>query len=101
MYVRGSVPHFRSTVMAIADPALSVAERVDAACDSFEREWRAGRDPRVEDFLAAAPESDRDALRDALVALEADLKARAAAPVAPDATVARPADQPVAPIRIG
>ncbi len=49
--------------MSNTDPSLSVAERVDAACDSFEREWRAGRGPRVADYVAAAPESDRDALR--------------------------------------
>jgi hypothetical protein len=59
--------------MPNADPSLSVAERVDAACDSFEREWRAGCNPRVEDFVAAAPESDRGALRPALAAVEAEL----------------------------
>jgi hypothetical protein len=83
--------------MATADPSLPVAERVDRACDSFEREWRAGRNPRVEDYVVAALESDRDVLRPALEAVEAELKARAA----PEATVARPPDQPVAAVRIG
>src|SRR5207302_1676965 len=52
---------------------LSVAERVDAACDRFEAEWRAGRRPRVEDYVAAAPAADREPLRAALLAVEAEL----------------------------
>ncbi len=62
-----------------ADPTLSVAERVDAACDLFESEWKAGRKPRIDDFLAAAPESDREELRQALLALELELQGRAEA----------------------
>jgi hypothetical protein len=65
--------------MRPADSAVSVSERVDAACDRFESEWRAGRRPRVEDYLAAAPESDREALRQALLAVELELRGGAAA----------------------
>src|SRR5262245_16264178 len=56
------------------NPPLSVAERVDAACDKFEREWRAGGRPDIDALVAAAPEEDRDALRAALLAVEAELK---------------------------
>jgi hypothetical protein len=95
------------SAMPNADPSLSVAERVDAACDSFEREWRAGRNPRVNEFVDAAPEADRDALRSALLAVEAELSAgrgsgdtsigkesvRTASHHSPERTVARPSDQ--------
>jgi uncharacterized protein (TIGR03067 family) len=65
--------------MLPADPTLSVAERVDAACDRFEAEWKADRKPRIDDFLAAAPESDREDLRQALLALELELQGRSEA----------------------
>jgi Leucine-rich repeat (LRR) protein len=62
--------------MPHADPSLSIAERVDAACDRFEAEWKAGSRPRIEDYLAAVPESDRQELRQALVAIELELQGR-------------------------
>src|SRR5262245_34625735 len=91
--------------MRKADPSLSVAERVDAACDDFEREWRAGQAPKVDDYVAAAPETDRDALRSALATMARELQVgRAAGDTsvskesvrtgvhgAPGETVARPA----------
>jgi uncharacterized protein (TIGR03067 family) len=61
------------------DPSLSIAERVDATCDRFEQEWRAGRRPRVEDDVPAALESDREELRRQLLALEQELQAQGAA----------------------
>jgi hypothetical protein len=62
--------------MRPADPSLSLAERVDAACDHFEAEWKAGRRPQIKDYLAAAPESDRAVLRQALLAVERELQGR-------------------------
>jgi Leucine-rich repeat (LRR) protein len=62
--------------MRSADPSLSVAERIDAACDRFESEWKAGPRPRIDDYLAAAPESDREELRQALLAIELELQGR-------------------------
>lgn len=62
--------------MLSGDPTLSVAERVDAACDRFEAEWKAGSQPRIDDYLAAAPESDHVDLRQALRALELELQRR-------------------------
>src|SRR5579862_1033387 len=60
--------------MRSADPSLSVAERVDAACDQFESEYKAGRRRRIDDYLAAALESDRAKLQEALLALERELQ---------------------------
>jgi WD40 repeat protein len=50
------------------------SERVDEACDRFEAAWRAGRAPRIEDYLAEAEAADRPALRVELIALERELR---------------------------
>jgi hypothetical protein len=50
------------------------SERVDKACDHFEAAWRVGRAPRIEDYLAAAEEADRPALRDELLTLVRELR---------------------------
>jgi hypothetical protein len=56
------------------DPTpLSEARRHDAACDHFEAEWRGGRRPRIEDYLAQAPAESRPALLRQLVELEVEL----------------------------
>jgi hypothetical protein len=47
-----------------------VLRRVDQACDRFEEAWKAGERPRIEDFLAAAPEAERAALFRELLLLE-------------------------------
>src|SRR4051794_34690400 len=47
--------------------------RVVGACDRFEADWRAGRAPRIDEYVAAVPEPERDALRSELLALEAEL----------------------------
>lgn len=59
-----------------------MAQRIDAACDQFESEWKAGRRPRVEDYLNRALPSDRESLRQALLGLEQELKGKAAAETA-------------------
>jgi len=48
--------------------------RVVAVCDRYEAEWRAGRRPRIEVFLGAAPEPGRSALLRELLALELELR---------------------------
>jgi serine/threonine protein kinase len=50
------------------------ARRVDAVCRRFEAEWRAGRDPRIEDSLAEVPEIERPVLLRELLALELELR---------------------------
>jgi hypothetical protein len=47
-----------------------VAARVDAACDRFEADWRAGRRPRPEDHLGAAAGPERPVLLRELLAVE-------------------------------
>ncbi len=51
-------------------PGLSQFSEIDAACDRFEDDWRAGRRPRIEDYLDAVPEPARPALLRELLMLE-------------------------------
>src|SRR5262245_30405303 len=53
---------------------LSLAQRVDAACNRFEHAWKEGRRPAVEDFLADTPEADRAVLLLQLIALDIDYR---------------------------
>ncbi len=50
------------------------AARVDAICDRFEKAHRAGQRPRIEDYLAEAPEEVRLPLLRELVALDIELR---------------------------
>jgi hypothetical protein len=52
----------------------SPVHRIDAACDRFEAAWRAGRQPRIEDFLAGADAVDRQDLLRGLLELELELR---------------------------
>jgi serine/threonine protein kinase len=52
---------------------VSVADRIDLACDQFEAAWNAGREPRIESFLAGWSGRDRSALLSELVDLEISL----------------------------
>jgi serine/threonine protein kinase len=56
--------------------ALSLAQRVNEACDRFERAWKEGRRPAIEDYLAEASAPERAALLRELVPLEADYRRR-------------------------
>jgi serine/threonine protein kinase len=60
--------------MPPADPSLSLAQRIDAACDRFEADWKAGRRPAVEDYLSDVPASDQKAVRSALLAVQQELE---------------------------
>jgi serine/threonine-protein kinase len=60
--------------MSDAKLSLSLAERVDVECDRFEEEWRSGRQPSIDDYLAAAPATDRSVLLSALLAVENELR---------------------------
>jgi serine/threonine protein kinase len=53
---------------------LSLAERVDEACDRFEKAWKDGLGPRIEEYLAEVPEPDRVPLFRELLALEIELR---------------------------
>jgi tetratricopeptide (TPR) repeat protein/tRNA A-37 threonylcarbamoyl transferase component Bud32 len=54
----------------------SQAGRVDEECDRFEAAWRAGRRPRIEDFLGAHPEPARSALTRELIQIEVAYRRR-------------------------
>jgi predicted Ser/Thr protein kinase len=48
-------------------PPLAVAEQIDAVCDCFEAQWKAGSEPRIADFLTDVPaEARMDLLRELL-----------------------------------
>ena len=53
---------------------LSLERRVDEACDRFEKAWKDGQRPPLEDYLAAVPEPDRMQLFGELLALEIELR---------------------------
>jgi serine/threonine protein kinase len=53
---------------------LTLAVRLDKVCDRFERAWKAGQRPRVEDYLANAPEGERRELLRRLLPLEIELR---------------------------
>jgi len=62
---------------------VDMARRIDVICRRFEADWRAGRQPRVEDYLVDISDEGRPALRAELEALEREL-------CPSDETVARP-----------
>jgi hypothetical protein len=50
--------------------SLSVMEQIDAACDRFEAEWRAGSRPQIQAYLAQASEEERRGLLRELLRLD-------------------------------
>ncbi len=52
------------------------AAEIDAACDRFEAAWKAGRSPRLEDYLANASASQQGEVLLALLGIELELLAR-------------------------
>ena len=56
---------------------LSREERVDRICDAFERQWKAGEKPRIEEYLDRAAAGDREHLLRELLALEWEFRANA------------------------
>jgi serine/threonine-protein kinase len=75
-----------------ARPAYQVppsAQRVDEACDRFEADARAGRSPRIEDYLAEADGEWRAALLRELLLLEIELNRSAGRSPEPGAYRAR------------
>jgi serine/threonine protein kinase len=68
----------------------SQLRRVIQACERYEADWRAGREPRIEDYVAEVPELERAALRAELMALEAELRGMVMSRYAADETVDAP-----------
>jgi formylglycine-generating enzyme required for sulfatase activity/serine/threonine protein kinase len=65
-----------------APPPLSlpILERIDAACDRFEQQWRAGENPRIEDYLNGTEAAVQPALLRALLDVELELRSYTASP---------------------
>lgn len=51
-----------------------VFQRIDAACDCFEAAWKAGRHPRIEDYVGDLAGKERAELLKALFGLECELR---------------------------
>jgi eukaryotic-like serine/threonine-protein kinase len=52
------------------DSPLTQFGQILAVCDRYEAEWKAGRRPRIEDYLDEVPEPGRPALWHELLVLE-------------------------------
>ena len=59
--------------MKVDPPDLSMAERVDRACDQFEADWRSGKRPRIEDVLGSAEGEQRSKLLWGILLVELEL----------------------------
>jgi serine/threonine-protein kinase len=55
---------------------LTLAGRIDRACDRYEADWKAGRRPRIEAYLAEASELDHPELLRELLVLEVEFRRR-------------------------
>ena len=53
---------------------LAAVLRINAVCDAFEGEWKAGRQPSVENFLGDSSGAERASLREQLAALDAEYR---------------------------
>jgi tRNA A-37 threonylcarbamoyl transferase component Bud32 len=58
-------------------PTLDVVAEIDAACDRFEAEWRAGRRPRIQDYLPAPGEPGYPRFLEELLRLDLEYRAEA------------------------
>ena len=60
------------------DPSLPVSQliEVDKVCRKFEAEWKAGRQPKVTDYLGTTPEPQRSELKRELDAIEAEFRSK-------------------------
>jgi len=62
----------RSQLHWTLEPELAL--RLDAVCNRFEKQWRAGTRPRLEEFLPQVDEADRRALLRELLDLELEYR---------------------------
>jgi WD40 repeat protein len=59
-----------------SDLSLSADWRIEAVCSRFEKAWKSGEPPRLEDYLGDAEGAERRALLRELLLLELDYRAR-------------------------
>jgi len=62
-----------------AQPHVSSTGRIDQACDQFERAWREGKPPLIEEVLLQSPPGERDRLLGELLEIELDFRQRGGA----------------------
>jgi hypothetical protein len=74
---------------SLGGPDTDLARRIDVICRRFEADWRAGKKPVIDAYLAELPEAVRMVLLAELVALERELRETGA-------TRPRPAARPSA-----
>lgn len=60
------------------EPSLEVTQlvQIDKVCRQFEAAWKAGKQPKVDDFLGSTPEPQRSELRKELQTLDAEYRAK-------------------------
>jgi len=68
----------------------SPTARIDKVCDEFEKAWRAGNPPRIEDVLAGTDIAQRTRLFDELLEIELDFLQRGGAEPSPVDYESRP-----------
>ena len=68
---------------------MSMSDRVDMICDAFEKAWKAGEQPHIEDFLRDTDESVRTTLLKELLAVELEFRQKNGETVTPDDYTAR------------
>src|SRR5205823_7069785 len=80
-----------NTTSSLTDDTLTpeLIEVLEAVCDRFERAWKAGGRPSLEDHLAAMPAAGRLVLFQELMALELSYRRRAGERPEPDEYRAR------------
>jgi hypothetical protein len=52
----------------------TISSSVDLLCDAFEQAWRAGAQPRIEEYLTNAADAERAALLHELLGIELELR---------------------------
>lgn len=70
-------PRPPSGAVAAGPDTLHRARHINQLCDEFEVAWRRTPRPVIEEFLALAPETERDDLLRELIGLEAEFRRRA------------------------
>jgi len=73
---------------------IDLARRIDGVCRRFEADWRAGRQPRIEDYVGEVPDQGQPALRAELEALVHELRPSDETVVRPEAGPSNPDEAP-------
>ncbi len=61
-----------------------VAQQIDVVCDTFEKEWLEGKQPRIKDFIEKVPPGDQPRLVIELVAMDREYREKIGDAVSPE-----------------